>query len=36
LVQAFIADVIDGFGNEEVRTELTHLYATRHGWITGE
>lgn len=36
LVQAFIADVVDGFASEEVRAELTHLYATRHGWATEE
>lgn len=33
LVQAFIADVIEGFKNEEVRLELMHLYARRHGWM---
>ena len=33
LVQAFIADVIDGFKNEEIRLELMHLYARRHGWL---
>ena len=34
LVQAFIADVVHGLGHAELREEVMHLLAKRHGWQT--
>jgi Fe-S cluster assembly protein SufD len=34
LVNAFIGDVLDGFAVPEVRMELEHRLATKHGWDT--
>ena len=33
LVRAFIADIAEGFGCQEVRDEVMHLLAERHGWM---
>jgi len=33
MVQAFIGDVLEGFGSEEVATEVEELLAARHGWM---
>lgn len=33
LVRAFIADIAEGFGHMEVRDEVMHLLAERHGWM---
>ena len=32
LVHAFIGDVLDGFAVQEVRMEVEHRLATKHGW----
>ena len=34
LVHAFIGDVLDGFAVQEVRMEVEHRLATKHGWET--
>ena len=34
LVHAFIGDVLDGFAVQEVRMEVEHRLATKHGWDT--
>ena len=34
LVHAFIGDVLEGFAVQEVRLEVEHRLATRHGWDT--
>ena len=33
LVQAFIGDVLEGFGQDEVAQEVEGLLAERHGWM---
>jgi Fe-S cluster assembly protein SufD len=33
MVQAFIGDVLEGFGQEEVAQEVEGLLAQRHGWM---
>ena len=33
MVQAFIGDVLEGFGSEEVATEVEELLAARHSWM---
>ena len=32
MVQAFIGDVLEGMGQEEVAQEVETLLADRHGW----
>ena len=36
LVEAFIAEVIDGLGSDEVRAEVQHAFAERRGWLSGD
>jgi Fe-S cluster assembly protein SufD len=33
MVQAFMGDVLEGFGSAEVATEVAELLAARHGWM---
>lgn len=33
MVQAFVGDVLEGFGQEEVAHEVKRLLAQRHGWM---
>ncbi len=36
LVEAFIAEVVEGIGSEEVRTEVQHAFAVRRGWLSAQ
>jgi Fe-S cluster assembly protein SufD len=36
LIEAFIADVVNGIGVEEVKAEVQHAFAVRRGWWNGE
>lgn len=36
LVEAFIAEVVDGIGLTEVRDEVQRLFAVRRGWLTND
>ena len=33
MVQAFVGDVLEGFGQEEVAHEVKRLLSQRHGWM---
>jgi len=36
LVQAFIAEVVNGIGVDEVRAEVQHAFAARRGWLSND